>query len=197
MHYLAGDVDGATPLDLDEAERLVPSWISTRRELDTAEQENIARAVQWAAARRFEADNVLDEGFLHELHRRMFEDVWQWAGSYRDTAKNIGVDPWNIGQEVALVLADASHWIDHRVYGIDEIAVRLHHRLVAIHPFPNGNGRHARQMADMLVTSLGGVRFSWGASLAAAPGEARREYLSALHLADAGNVGPLVAFARA
>jgi mobile mystery protein B len=196
MHYLVGDVDGATPLDADEADQLIPSWISTRGELDTAEQENIARAVQWAALRRLDTEDILDEGFVHELHRRMFEDVWQWAGSYRTSARNIGVEPWNIGQEVALALADARYWIDHATYGIDEICVRFHHRLVAIHPFPNGNGRHGRQMGDMLVESLGGVRFSWGEALAEKPDEARLGYIAALRNADNGDIGPLLLFAR-
>lgn len=197
MHYLVGDVDGATPLEPDEAEQLIPSWISTRRELDTAEQENIARAVQWAALRRLGTEDILDEGFVHELHRRMFEDVWKWAGVYRTSAKNIGVEAWNIGQEVALALADARYWIGQATYGGDEVCVRFHHRFVVIHPFPNGNGRHGRQMADMLVESLGGVRFSWGESLAEKPDEARSEYIAALRLADDGDIGPLLVFARA
>ena len=190
---LIGDGDGQTPLDEDEADALIPSWISTRGDLNRAELENIAVATAWTRQRSISSSEVLAEMFLKRLHRRMFDRVWKWAGSYRGTAKNLGVDASYVGQSVAQLLGDGRYWIEHETFPPDEIAVRFHHQLVAIHPFTNGNGRHARLAADLLAESLGCQRFSWGAS---EPTEARVRYLAALRAADAGDIEELVAFSR-
>lgn len=196
MHDLGGARDGQTPLDLDEAEQLVPSWIVTRADLDRAEQESILGAIVVLSQRRPGAGDVLTEGFLRDLHRRMFGAVWSWAGTYRRSDKNIGI-PWPlVPQRVGQLLADTQYWAEHGVYGPDELAVRFHHGLVAIHPFPNGNGRHARLAADLLAEALGRERFSWGRGLVADPDRARSAYIAALRAADAGELADLLAFAR-
>ncbi|MHB8643586.1 MAG: mobile mystery protein B [Gaiellaceae bacterium] len=183
-------------MDPDEAAELLPSWISNRGDLDTAEQENIARAIQWAASRRLPRETILREDFVRELHRRMFSDVWRWAGTYRQTTKNLGVPAEDIVDQVAVLLGDVAYWIENTVYGRDEIAVRFHHRLVFVHPFPNGNGRHARLAADLLVVSLGGVRFTWGQNLSDVADVVRRTYIATLKSADGGAFEGLDAFAR-
>jgi len=143
---------------------------------------------------------MLSAGFVTRLHERMFGDVWKWAGTWRTTvrnaARNIGVDAYRIGMDVAAGLDDVRYWVENTTYPPDETAVRLHHRLVAIHPFPNGNGRHSRLMADLLVERLGGTPFIWGGRSLADPGELRRRYIAALRAADNYNTGPLLAFAR-
>ena len=197
MHFLAGGDAGQTPLDDDEAAALIPSWVSTRADLNRAEEENIARGASWASRRSLDADGILSEPFIRQLHKRMFGDVWRWAGTYRTTNKNIGVDHWLIRDQLAKLLDDARYWVENGVYERDELAVRFHHRLVAIHPFPNGNGRLCREIADLLVEALGGERFSWAAALAANDlAEARRRYIAALQAADRGEIAPLLAFAR-
>jgi|TARA_E500000305_G_C4008605_1_gene231405 Fic-DOC domain mobile mystery protein B len=186
--------DDATPLDAEEREGLLQTWITTRADLNEAEQANIDEAVAWNGRRR--SPNILSEGFVFELHKRMFGDVWSWAGSTRKTNKNIGVDPQQIHVQLGGLLRDARYWIEHGSFSADEIAVRLHHGLVAIHPFPNGNGRHARLMADLLIAQLGGEPFSWGGGTLRDIGTLRAEYIAALRAADNHEFAPLLAFAR-
>jgi len=196
MHYLAGAGDGQTPLDADEAADLIPSWVATRADLDRVEQDGIVQTMAWARGRRLRAHDILSEPFVRQLHKRMFGDAWKWAGHYRTTNKNIGVDRAYIIEEIAKLIADARYWVDENSFAADETAVRLHHKLAWIHPFPNGNGRHARLAADLLIGTLGGTQFTWGEELADDSAVARREYIAALREADAGNIAPLVAFAR-
>jgi Fic-DOC domain mobile mystery protein B len=186
--------DDATPLDAEEREGLAQTWITTRADLNEAEQANIDDAVAWTGRRR--DTEILTEGFVFELHKRMFGDVWSWAGSTRKTGKNIGVDPRQIHIQLGGLLRDAQYWVEHRSFSADEIAVRLHHGLVAIHPFPNGNGRHARLMADLLIAQLGGEPFSWGGGILRDIGTLRAEYIGALRAADNHDFTPLLAFAR-
>lgn len=184
---------GASPIDPDEAEGLIPEHVTTRGELDELEEANIQEGLEWALRRSRE---VLSEEFLYEMHRRMFDAVWTWAGKVRLTDKNIGVDKNIVRTEVRKLIEDARYWRDNEVYEPDELAVRLHHRLVSIHPFPNGNGRHARLMADLLVGELGESAFSWGGVSLTNTSELRTAYIGSLRAADEGNVGPLLKFAR-
>jgi len=186
--------DDATPLTPEERRALIPAHIAYRSELNEAEQENILRAQDWAfAARR---RDPLTEKFIKELHRRMLRDVWRWAGKFRTSERNLGIPFYEIPMALRHLLDDAKAWIEHNAYPPDEIAVRLHHRLVQIHPFPNGNGRHARLIADLLVMRLGGERFTWGSAGLRDPGGVRRRYIEALQKADNHDFGPLLAFAR-
>ena len=185
--------DDATPLTPEERRELIPAHIAFRRELNEAEQENILRAQDWALGRR---RDLLTETFIRALHKRMLGNVWRWAGKFRKTERNLGIPFYEIPMTLRQVLDDVRSWIEFRSYSADEIAVRFHHRLVAIHPFPNGNGRHARLMADLLVMQLGRERFSWGRTSLRDAGETRRAYISALQAADNHDIGPLLAFAR-
>ena len=193
---LGGAAPGQTPLDPDEADQLIPSWISTREDLDSAEQENIAKAVEWTLGAKLSASEILDESFLRRLHDRMFGEVWRWAGLYRTSARNIGVDAWRITDEIGVLLADARYWVEHTTYAHDELAIRFHHRLVSIHPFPNGNGRHGRLVADLLVHSLGAEAFTWAIGRDDSPEAVRAEYIAAILAADAGDIEQLLVFAR-
>ena len=186
-------VPGQTPPDPDELAGLIPKHITTQAQLNQWEQLNILRAQRWASRWRGE---LLDEHFLRELHRRMFGDTWAWAGTFRQTDKSIGV-PWEqVGMRLRQLLGNQKYLVENSAYAIDESAIRFHRDLVWIHPFPNGNGRHARMMADLFVRRLGGERFSWGAGPLATSGDARNAYISALRQADEGDYAPLVLFAR-
>jgi Fic-DOC domain mobile mystery protein B len=185
--------DDATPLTPQEMRELIPAHIAYRRELNEAEQENIARAQDWALGRRRE---LLSEKFVKDLHRQMLGDVWRWAGRFRTSPRNLGINHWEIPVALRQLIDDAKAWIEHNTYPPDEIAVRFHHRLVQIHAFPNGNGRHARLMADLLVMRLGRERFSWGRENLRDAGTVRQRYIAALHAADDYDIGPLLAFAR-
>lgn len=163
--------------------------------MNEAEQENIARAEDWALSRR--RRDLLSEKFIKDLHKHMLGDVWRWAGKFRTSQRNIGIDYWLIPMELRQLLDDGKAWIEFGTYPADEIAVRFHHRLVRIHPFPNGNGRHARLMADLLAMRLGRERFSWGRESLRDRGSARTRYLEALHAADHHDIALLLAFSRA
>ena len=185
--------DGTTPLDPDEAEGLIPELL-TRGELNAWEQTNILKAEQWAFGRRIV--DVLTSDFAVELHRRMFNETWSWAGTFRRSDKNIGVHWPNIPQGLQDVLGNARYWLENTTYSLDETAARLHHRLVSIHPFPNGNGRHGRLVADLLLWNRRVERFSWGRGRSATGDETRKAYLAALREADQGNLEPLLRFVR-
>jgi Fic-DOC domain mobile mystery protein B len=190
--------DGNTPLDEDESEGLIPEHITKRAELNEWEAENIRAAIAWAAVR---TPDMLKEGTLRALHKRMFEKTWSWAGTYRTSNKSIGPYPW---QEVPRLIRDLLEntktqyaAAKHSPDAIDELAARFHHQLVLIHPWPNGNGRHAREATDLLLRRWGRPPFSWGASSRRTDNqELRQDYLRALRAADAGNVEPLMRFVR-
>lgn len=197
MTDLFQEPDDATPLEPGERDSLLQTWITHRHDLNEAEQENIVNGAAWARRRRgLKAVDLLNDEFARTLHKRMFGDVWKWAGAYRRTERNIGTVAYRIPMEMGALFDDARYWAEHATYPPDEIAIRLHHRLVAIHPFPNGNGRHARMMADLLIERLGGEPFSWGGGSLADTGELRARYVAALQAADGHNIGPLLAFAR-
>jgi Fic-DOC domain mobile mystery protein B len=188
----SGD-DASTPLTPEEREALLPSYVTQRRELNEVEQIGISDADRWAFSRK---RDVLSEEFLCQLHRRMFTNVWKWAGQFRKTPRNIGVEAWHIGPQLRELLDDVRYWIENKTFGPDEIAVRFHHRLVFIHPFPNGNGRLSRLAADLLIVQLGGERFTWGSGNLVAIADLRRRYIDALRAADGHAIEPLIAFAR-
>ncbi len=193
MSDLFEEPANATPLSPEERDALIPAHITYRSELNEAEQENIYRAQDWALARRRE---LLTEKFVKQLHRRMLGDVWRWAGQFRTSERNLGIPHYEVAIALRQLLDDARTWIESGSYPRDEIAVRFHHRLVQIHPFPNGNGRHARLMADLLVMNFGGERFSWGSANLQDAGDVRRRYIAALRAADNHDIGPLLIFAR-
>jgi len=183
----------ATPLTAEEREGLIPSHVTLHRELNELEQQNILEADTWVFARRH---NPLRRAFLRSLHHRMFGKVWRWAGVYRSSNKNIGVDREQIQIRLDEALDNVRYWIEHKTFPPDEIAVRFHHELVFIYPFPNGNGRWSRLMADILAIRLGQPRFSWGSSSLRAADKTRQAYIEALKAADNHDFTALIAFAR-
>lgn len=187
------DDDANTPLTAEEREQLIPAYITLRHELNEAEQINIGQALRWTTARK---RDVLDQNFLRQLHKRMFGDVWRWAGQYRTSARNIGADAYRITTDVQQAIGDACYWIEHKTYPPDEIAVRFSHRLVAIHPFPNGNGRVSRLIGDLLAQQLEQEPFTWGRANLVDAGETRARYIEALRSADNHDIKPLLLFAR-
>ena len=186
---------GQTPIDEDEKDGLLVKTISTIGELNEFEQLNIEKAVEWTLRRKPELDKILTEDFVKELHRRMFSEVWKWAGIFRLTNKNIGVDKFEIGIKLRDLLEDCKYWIEHKIYVEEEIAIRFSHRVVNIHPFANGNGRHSRLISDILVShGLGKPHFTWGKKNLINKGEARSKYLRALKDADNGDYKLLIEF---
>jgi len=188
---------GQTPLEEDEKEGLLITTITTRGELDEFEQLGVEKAIEWTRRRRIALQDILTEDFVRELHKRMFADIWKWAGHFRTSNKNLGVDKNEIRAELRKVLDDCRYWVSHKVFIEDEIAVRFSHRLVAIHPFVNGNGRHSRLIADIMIShGFDRRHFTWGSVSLTAKGLARSRYLSALREADQSNYQPLIEFAR-
>lgn len=193
-HY----TEGQTPLDEEEKRHLIPT-ILTHEDLDRFEQENILEARRWVMRKSVLASkqDIFTEKFILDLHKRMYGRVWKWAGQYRKSNKNIGVDYPHIRTELRKLLDDAAYWLEHNTYGVSELAVIFHYRLVKIHLFPNGNGRHARLFADVIVAKYGGEKLTWGGGAdLAAPEGVRKRYIAALYEADDGSYDSLISFAR-
>jgi len=187
--------DGATPIDPDEAQGLLLPHIRTRAELDRWEQENISEAED-ATFRRRQKD-ILSEKYARKLHKKMFGTVWRWAGDFRRSQKKIGIEWMQVPVALHQLFQEVNGWLEYTSFPPDEIAARFHHRLVAIHAFPNGNGRHARLMTDLLLVHLlGREPFSWGQENLTNAGECRRRYIAALQAADRHDYGPLLTFVR-
>jgi len=190
-------IKGQSPLDEDEREGLIIKTISTRGELDEFEQKNIESAVAWTLNKNYKIAEILTEKFVLALHKQMFGEVWKWAGKYRKSNKNIGVDKFQIQTELRKLIEDCRFWIDHKVFKPDEIAIRFKHRLVQIHLFPNGNGRHSRLCADILISKgLKKPIFTWGSKNLSKKSESRKKYLEAIYAADGGDHELLIEFAR-
>lgn len=186
---------GATPLDADEIAGLIPTGVTTVAELNAYESEDILDAIDWSERQR--PTSVLDDQLLRDLHRHMFSRTWQWSGTFRLTEKNIGVAPEAIAVSLRDLTLDCRAQLEAKIMALDEIVARFHHRLVWIHPFPNGNGRHARLAADLLLTQQGAEPFSWGTADLARAGRVRERYIAALREADNRNYQPLLDFVRA
>jgi len=189
--------EGQTPLDENEKEGLKIKSITTQEELDEFEQLNIEKAVEWTIRTNLKAEKILTEKFIKDLHKRMYNEVWKWAGEFRRSEKNIGITWTRIGIELKNLLDDTKYWIENNTYSPEEIAIRFKHRLVSIHCFPNGNGRHSRLMADIIIESIFGKEvFSWHQSNMVKADEKRKEYIKSLREADNGNIKPLIEFAK-
>lgn len=189
--------DNETELSADKIQGLIPS-ITKRSELNAIERLNINEARVWALRKKnLQRSDLLSDAFARDLHRRMFNQVWKWAGRYRSIAKNMGWEPHMISEAMRNLFQDVAASLEDETYDEAEMAVRMHHRLVVIHPWSNGNGRHARLMADIFVAAKGGAELRWGAgSNLAASGELRSRYIAALREADGGNFASLIAFAK-
>lgn len=190
-------IEGQTPLNEEEKEGLLIQTIATRAELDEFEQQNIEQAVFWSLGRNFKMDNMFTETFVRALHRRMYGEIWAWAGDFRKSNKNIGVDKWQIQTELKSLLEDTLYWHAQNTFSPDEMTLRFKHRLVSIHCFTNGNGRHSRLMADIIIDKIYKQPvFTWGAANLIKQGDIRTSYLEALKAADRGDMEPLIIFAR-
>jgi Fic-DOC domain mobile mystery protein B len=185
--------DAATPLTPEERRDLIPTYVALRRELNEVEALNVAAGERWALSRK---RDVLDEVFLQRLHLRMFGDVWRWAGKYRSSERNIGVAPYTIPVAMRQAIDDAKYWVQQKSWLPDELAVRFSHKLVSVHPFPNGNGRWSRLSGDLLAMQLGAPRFTWGSASIVSISDTRGAYVDALKKADGGELAPLLAFAH-
>lgn len=191
------DIFAQTPLDENEKEGLRNTSVNTRWELDQLEQVNIEKALAWTIHHRFKEDQILNIEFIKKLHQRMLGDVWDWAGTFRRSDKNLGVEWTKIEVELRMLLDDTRYWISNLTYDPDETVIRFKHRLVKIHCFPNGNGRHSRLMADILIEKVFNREvFTWNRSILVKPDEKRREYIQAIIRADQGDITPLIRFAR-
>lgn len=188
---------GQTPLSEEEMEGLKVPTITTREELDEFEQQNIEKAYEFYLYRRkFKLDKILTEDFIREVHVKMFSDVWNWAGQPRRSEKNIGVPSIQISIQLRQLLEDCKYWIANKTYS-DEISIHFKHRLVAIHIFPNGNGRHSRLMGDIMMKhAFNKPIFTWGQRNLVDKSVARETYIKALKKADEGDFEDLIAFTQ-
>ncbi len=187
--------EGASPIDTNEIEGLLLTHITTRAEIDRWEQDNINEALAWVEQHK--PTDILNESFMKLLHKKMFCNVWKWAGKFRKSEKNIGVSWYMIAVELKQLCDDVKYWIENKTFSDDEIAARFHHRLVSIHLFPNGNGRHARLVVDILLENiLNKPLFTWGNANLVKSGDDRKSYIESLIAADRGDYGQLMDFVR-
>jgi Fic-DOC domain mobile mystery protein B len=191
-------LEGATPIPPDDQKKLLATWVTTREDLNAAEEDNITSGLAWAQHRKVKPRTIASERFSRQLHKNMFGKVWKWGGAYRDVElEGIGVPRWQIASKNAELFDQFQYWIEHKTFSPDEIAVRFHHQLVFVHAFPNGNGRHSRMMGDLLVEGLGEKPFTWGSGdLQDDTAELRKAYIATLKKADNGDISDLLAFAR-
>jgi len=190
-------IDGQTPLNEEEQNGLLIPSITTREELDEFEQLNIEKAIQWTFGKKWNAEQLFSEKFVKDLHKRMYGEVWKWAGAFRESEKNLGIKSYLIPTELKVLLDDAIFWVQNDTYSPDELAIRFKHRLVSIHCFSNGNGRHSRLMADLIMEKLfNATFFSWGSSNLVKVTDARKAYINAIKMADKQDLQPLIVFAK-
>lgn len=189
--------EGQTPLDEEEMEGLLIETISTRAELDEFEQHNIEKAIEWTLRRKFKAEKIFSEEFILALHKQMFSDVWKWAGEFRRSNKNMGCDWKQVGMQLKQLNDDAKYWLKNNTYSEVEMAIRYKHRIVSIHCFSNGNGRHSRLMADIIISHIFGKNvFTWGGANLNKKSDARTNYLRSVKKADQGEMKSLIAFSK-
>lgn len=190
-------IDGQTPLNEEELDGLLIPSITTREELDEFEQLNIEKAIQWTFGKKWKAEQLFSEKFVKDLHKRMYGEVWKWAGAFRESEKNLGIKSYLIPAELKVLLDDALFWLENDTYSPDELAIRFKHRLVSIHCFSNGNGRHSRLMADLIMEKLfNATFFSWGSINLVKVTDARKAYIKAIKMADKQDLQPLMVFAK-
>ncbi len=190
-------IDGQTPLSEEEQDGLKIQSITTREELDEFEQLNIEKAIQWTFGKKLTPEQLFSEKFIKELHKRMYGEIWKWAGTYRTSEKNIGIKSYLISVELKKLLDDALFWKKNNIYESEELAIRFKHRLVSIHCFANGNGRHSRLMADLIMEKLYQSKFfSWGSSNLVKASTSRINYIKAVKKADQLDIQPLIGFAK-
>jgi Fic-DOC domain mobile mystery protein B len=190
-------IDGQTPLNEEEQNGLLIPSITTREELDEFEQLNIEKAIQWTFGKKWKAEQLFSEKFVKDLHKRMYGEVWKWAGAFRESEKNLGIKSYLIPTELKVLLDDAIFWVQNDTYSPDELAIRFKHRLVSIHCFSNGNGRHSRLMADLIMEKLfNATFFSWGSSNLVKATETRKAHIKAVKMADKQDLQPLIVFAK-
>lgn len=185
--------DNSTPLTEEEKQQLKQKWVTTRAELNELETKGITDAEIWLLKNK---KDILNESFIKTLHKKMFGDIWKWAGTYRISERNIGVAPYEIQPKLRLLLDDVKFWLEYKTYSEKEIAIRFHHRLVQIHPFPNGNGRISRLMADLLMKKQGFPSLNWGSGNLTKISELRKNYIYALQIADRGDYSLLLEFVK-
>ena len=186
-----------TPIDPEERNGLLIKTITTRRELDEHEQLNIEDALEWTLKKNFKGEEILTEKFIRDLHKKMFDKVWRWAGIFRDSNKNLGVDKFQIPTYLKNLLDDCKYWIENKIFSEDEISIRFKHKLVSIHLFPNGNGRHSRLMADVIISKIFCKPvYTWGSQTISDDNKLRALYLKSLREADNGVYSKLILFSR-
>lgn len=184
------DKEGETPLD--DVSGLKLKKIITRAELDDAEAQNILKVyVKYTLNPATLKKVSFDLSFFRKLHKEMFGDVWSWAGEFRTTQTSIGVAANTIHQRLYQLQDNLKYWDNEWDYL--DTAVRLHHTLVKIHPFPNGNGRWARLATDLWLLKMGHQALSWGGNITEVS-DARSAYIASLKEADQGNYEPLKIF---
>lgn len=190
-------IEGQTPLDEEELQGLKILSITTRGELDEMEQNNIEEALMWLLGKKLNSDQILNEEFICTLHKKMYGNIWTWAGEFRKTNKNIGIQFYMIPTELRKLLEDTKYWLDNKTYSPEEIAIRFKHKIVSIHCFANGNGRHSRLMADIIIDKVFKQSiFTWGTENLSSENDARHNYLRAVKLADIHDYSNLLQFAR-
>lgn len=194
MTFEGESIPGQTPLA--DLSGLRDRSIRTQAGLNVAEARNIRKAVvKYMSAVPSHRTARFDGAWLRRVHREMFGDVWSWAGAYRRHETNIGSVPHLIEIDLHDLLAARAEW--GRVgMNVEEQGARLHHRLVQIHPFANGNGRWSRLIANIHLRLNKHAIVEWPEATIGGASVIREEYLDALRWADRGDFGTLVELHR-
>ena len=190
-------IDDATPLDDISGLKLPSSRVYTLKEVYEAEANNIALAtLKYLSAPPSKKIAPFTYEWLQQLHYEMFGNVWEWAGKFRSCELSIGIKAYQVPTALKELADDIAFWDKHKTYDIYEVAARLHHRAVQIHPFQNGNGRWSRMLANIYLRQNGSMPVKWQENLLSKENTKRDEYIQALKNADSGNYAKLIAMHR-
>ncbi len=186
---------GATPLD--DISGLKLSWVQQLRDLNRAEAENISQAQKKYLEKSIDDPSKwFNPTFLRKIHMTMFGDVWDWAGRWRKSITNIGIKPQFIPMKLSELCAQVISWgTGSAKMTYLERSARIHHQLVSIHPFENGNGRFSRLVADRYLLAYRCTHPIWPSHLGI-NGEIRDRYILSLKAADRGDYLPMIQLMR-
>jgi Fic-DOC domain mobile mystery protein B len=189
------DRDGSTPLDHDQIKGIRFAHLTTMGELDELEDENIQRGLEWLNHQK--TKDYLSIEFLCKLHEKLFGEVWKWAGKFRTVEVNISkYRHHDVRPQLHNFFEDIKLWISGGKMSWDEISAEMHHRLVTIHPFPNGNGRTTRIFTEYVQKRNQQQVTSWGSTRKIDQKKRRDDYIKALRLADIGDFRALIDFMK-
>ena len=180
--FLFKDRGGQTPLPPELQKGLISKNVQTIGELDEYEEQNIAEGMVWLEDSNA---NSLNYSFWLRLHKKLFGNVWNWAGEIRshDLGNADFLYPEKVRPALMQLIGDAEYWFKNDTYPKKETIARIHEKLLTIHPFANGNGRWSRILTEYICKQNKIDIPKWNLKSKDDPQKRRKEYIEAVELA--------------